>query len=345
MRIAVTGASGGIGTHVLRHLTADPAVEGVVALSRGMPAGPLPRGVSWHRVDLADPACMPALVTAFRGCDTVVHLAWAWQPSHDGDLLRATNVDGTWRVLHALRRAGVPGFVHASSAGVYSPGPKDRRVDETWPAGGVRASSYSAQKLEAERLVDTFERLEPRVRVARLRPAVVVGGATDQTRYVLGPFLPRGFDPRRLPAVPALADLVVQLVHADDAGRAFALAATTDVRGSFNVAGEPAVNAHLIAEALGVRAVRVPTWLARSLVDVTWRLRVQPVDRGWLEMALAVPLLDTGRARADLAWTPVHDARSALVEALGTGPLTLPRPVAARTGQEREGRVPRRHAA
>jgi nucleoside-diphosphate-sugar epimerase len=38
-------------------------------------------------------------------------------------------------------RTGVKRLVHASSVSVYSPGPKDRRVDESWPAGGSGCDS------------------------------------------------------------------------------------------------------------------------------------------------------------------------------------------------------------
>ena len=54
-----------------------------------------------------------------------------------------------------------PALVYASSVGAYSPGPKDRRVDETWPTGGVPTSFYSRHKAEVERLLDAFEREHP----------------------------------------------------------------------------------------------------------------------------------------------------------------------------------------
>ncbi len=336
MRIAVTGACGPVGAHVVRQLLADPAVEEVVALSRRPPAvepssqaggapAVLPLAgkadrLRWQALDLGDPGVAGALVDAFDGCESVVHLAWRAEPSHDGDLLRSANLDGTSRVLRAVRHAGVPGLVYASSVGVYSPGPKDRRVDESWPRGGVPGSRDSALRAEVERLLDAFERREPRVRVVRLRPAVVVsdGDAAEARRYFLGPLVPsRAMRPGRLPVVPALGNLVMQLVHGEDVARAFATAATADVRGAFNIAGDPVLNVELVEQALAARTLDVPVWLARGLVDITWRLRLQPTGRGWLETALAVPLLDASRAGADLAWSPRQDAHRALVDALG----------------------------
>lgn len=54
--------------------------------------------------------------------------------------------------------------------------------------------------------------------------------------------------------------------------------------------------------------------LVRGAAALTWRARVQPLDPGWLDLAAAVPLLDTGRARSVLGWEPTVDAQTALAE-------------------------------
>jgi hypothetical protein len=40
------------------------------------------------------------------------------------------------------------------------------------------------------------------------------------------------------------------------------------------------------------------------LADASWRTRLQPIDRGWLDMMFSVPLVDTTRARTVLDWSP-----------------------------------------
>jgi len=81
------------------------------------------------------------LAPLFDGADRVVHLASLIQPSRDLAQLWRVDVDGSSRVFSAVAEAGVPALVYASSVGAYSPGPKDRAVDETWPTGGVPTSS------------------------------------------------------------------------------------------------------------------------------------------------------------------------------------------------------------
>ncbi len=73
---------------------------------------------------------------------------------------------------------------------------------------------------------------------------------------------------------------------------------------------------------LRARAVPVPRSLVRALVDLTWRLHAQPTEPGWVDLAVALPLMDPTRARRDLGWVPRHradDALRATLEAMAAG--------------------------
>jgi hypothetical protein len=48
--------------------------------------------------------------------------------------------------------------------------------------------------------------------------------------------------------------------------------------------------------------------------SLSWWLRLQPVDRGWVRLALKAPLMSCDRAAAELGWRPRVDAVSALRE-------------------------------
>jgi nucleoside-diphosphate-sugar epimerase len=234
--------------------------------------------------------------------------------------MAATNIDGSRRVLTAARTAKVPSLVVASSVGAYSPGPKDERTDESWPTDGIPTSIYSRQKAHLERMLDAFETDVPDVRVVRIRPGVVVQrqAASEQARYFLGPFVPMPLIRRSLiPVVPALPRLALQVVHATDVAAAFAAAAVTEeARGAYNIAGEPPLTSTEISQALRARPIPFPTALTRGIVDLTWRLRLQPTDVGWVDLALGVPLMSTAKARRDLDWRPKVDARDAILEAI-----------------------------
>ena len=47
------------------------------------------------------------------------------------------NVEGSTRAAGAVKEAGVPVLLYASSIGTYSPAPKNRAVDESWPVDGI----------------------------------------------------------------------------------------------------------------------------------------------------------------------------------------------------------------
>src|SRR3954452_242429 len=178
MKVVVVGATGNVGTSLLHALAGDPKVDSIVGVARRLPAMTFP-GVEWVQADIRN----DDLVSIFRGADAVVHLAWLIQPSRDEAELRSVNVDGSARLFRAVAEAGVPALVYASSVGAYSPGPKDRRVDESWPTDGIPSSFYARHKAEVERLLDAFERSNPSVRCVRLRPGLIFKrGAASEIR-------------------------------------------------------------------------------------------------------------------------------------------------------------------
>ena len=162
MRVVVVGASGNVGTSVLRSLAAEPTVDSVLGVARR------------PRLDFAKTERRHADVTAspleplLQGADAVVHLAWLIQPGRDKALLRAVNVEGSARVFLAAARAGVPNVLYASSVGAYARGPKDRRVDEGWPTTGIPTSFYpgtsprsSACSIASKMSIRTHRRTAP----------------------------------------------------------------------------------------------------------------------------------------------------------------------------------------
>ena len=312
MKIVVTGATGNVGTSVVRALCGDPGVERVLGLAR-RPGGFELDKLDWARADIRS----DDLAALFAGADAVVHLAWLIQPSHRPDVLASVNVAGTRRVLEAVRTARVPALVHASSVGTYAPGPKTERVGEDWPATGISTSSYSLHKATVEGMLDEFEHASPAIRVVRLRPALIFkrSAGAEIRRYFLGPIVPAGAaHPRWIPVVPDLARLRFQVVHTDDVAEAYRLAVTQDARGAYNVAAEPELDPAVLAELLDARRVAVPRRLARGALWSTWRARLQPTSEGWLDMALSVPLMSTERISSELGWAPRHDARATLLE-------------------------------
>src|SRR5215212_5914931 len=291
MRVVVVGATGNIGTSVLRSLEKEDSVKSVLGLARRLPNLPMPK-VEWASADVVADDLVPHL----RGADAVVLLAWIIQPSRDLTKQWMVNVEGSMRVARAAKEAGARTLIYASSVGAYSPGPKDRRVDESWPTGGTPTSYYARHKAEVERRLDRFEREAPEVRVVRMRPGLVFKkeAAEGIRRLFAGPFLPS------------------PLVRT-----AFMLAMINDeARGAFNLAAEPVLDPEELGRILDARPVPVSAQVARASARLSWQLRLQPVSEGWLDMAMSVPVMDTSRARLVLGWTPERSAEEALLDLL-----------------------------
>jgi UDP-glucose 4-epimerase len=321
MKVVVIGATGNVGSALVRSLAGDERIEEIVGIARRRPTLQLPR-TSWQQADIAHADLRPHL----EGADAVVHLAWLIQPSRDERVLHMTNVEGSARVFEATADAGAGALIYASSIGAYSPGPKDRGVDESWPTEGIETSFYSRHKAAAERILDGVQARHPELRVVRMRPGLIFQreAATEIRRYFAGPFLPGVLlRPGLIPIVPSHPRLRFQAVHAHDVAEAYRAAVVNpDARGAYNVAADPVLDGERLAALLGARAIPVPGAALRALADLSWKAHLQPTPAGWVDLALGVPIMDVARARRELPWTPTWSAEDAfldLVEGIRAG--------------------------
>ena len=312
VRIVVTGATGNVGTSVVKALVDDAEVGSVLGIARRVPEWS-PSKVEWESADVARSSLVPLL----EGADAVIHLAWLIQPSRDQEETRAVNVEGSRRVFKAAAVAKVPRLVYASSVGAYSPGPKHVTVDESHPTGGISSSFYSRHKAEVESVLDEFEADHANVSVARLRPGLIFKGeaASGIRRLFAGPFLPH-------PAAAPLPDSV----RARHRGTALPGCPLRRRRGDVSARGKERSRWCL------QRRCRAGTRSSRAGAPARSQARQGPHgaaagrDRSQLEgpppahaprvldMALSVPLMDTTRARSRLGWAPSRSSGEALLE-------------------------------
>ena len=317
-KVLITGATGNVGTAVLRRFAKDSDVDLVGVVRRVPPlAEPYDR-VAWHAVDVSDSSCAARLDTAMFGVDVVVHLAWAFQPTRDPGYLRRVGVDGSARVLAAAGRAGVAHVVHMSSVGAYRPRINSEPVDEQYPHTGMHTSVYSTHKAEAEAHLDAYESTHSDgMTITRVRPGIVLqrDAGAALSRYGLPAYLPTRLL-RTLPILPFDRAFEVPVVHSNDLADAVASIVHRRAGGAFNIAAKTPLTMADVAAVLDTRPVHVPAHVLRSAVAVSWRLHLQPLSPDWLDLAFAVPLQDSRRARAELDWQPTVEPRAALAAAV-----------------------------
>lgn len=112
MILAITGATGFVGRHVLEQALA--AGHRVRALARR--PQPSREGVEWIAGDLGDSQALGVLAA---GADALVHIAGAVNADRAGFV--AANIEGTRAVLAAAEATGVRHFVHVSSLSAREP--------------------------------------------------------------------------------------------------------------------------------------------------------------------------------------------------------------------------------
>jgi UDP-glucose 4-epimerase len=170
--IAVTGSSGKLGRHVVRHLQEHG--YRVVALDR-LPDPASAAAVS-VRVDLTDHGQVLEALTAVDdrhdGVDAVVHLAAIPAPGLTTNAATfANNITATYNVFAAARTAGIRNIVWASSETVlglpFDVPPPYIPVDEEYPARPE--STYSLVKSLEEEMARHFCRWVPELKMIGLR--------------------------------------------------------------------------------------------------------------------------------------------------------------------------------
>jgi UDP-glucuronate 4-epimerase len=151
IRVLVTGSSGFIASHVVRHLaTAGHRIIGFALIP---PEDRFPDGSIYLCGDIRT-ACLP-----HDGIDAVVHLAAlaGVRPSMNRPFeYDSTNVTGTMRLLEHCQIHSIPHFVFASSFSVYGPDTPLPAEESTTPEP---CSPYALIKLHGEQ----WGRLYPRL--------------------------------------------------------------------------------------------------------------------------------------------------------------------------------------
>ena len=234
MKIAVTGASGFIGQHVVSDLRARG--DEVVPIRR-----PFERRV---------------LAGQFADAAAVVHLAGLVSAPRERDFV-AANVDATRIVAEAARDARAH-MVHISSLAAGGPAPPRAPRSETDPPHPI--TPYGRSKLAGERVVAETTGL----RWIVLRPGVVYG-PRDRALFALFRMAARGV----LPVVGRIG-AAYTFIHVADLVRTIAAAIQSEIHGDAIFVGHPApvtpralVDGIRSAVAPGARVVRVPMSLTR----------------------------------------------------------------------------------
>jgi NADH dehydrogenase len=271
MHVLLTGATGYVGSYVLRTLLRHGHTPRCLVRSRADALAVADDRIERAVGDVTDPA---SLAGAFDDCDAVVHLVGIIDESPTrGVTFERLHVDGTQHVVDAARDAGIDRFIHMSANGA--------RPDD--------ATDYQRTKWDAEQIVTDagFDHW------TIFRPALLFGrpdpGRPEFSSRLLQDLV------RPFPILPVFGDgqYELQPVHVTEVAEAFVQALTTDAaHEQAYVAAGPDRLAYVevldrIAHGAGLSPktkVPVPLALARLGVYTAGRVGLLPISPAQFEM-------------------------------------------------------------
>jgi len=306
MKVAFTGGTGFLGRHAVARLA---QAHKVVSISRG---GAAPDGVKGVAADVMD---LPALTQALKGCDVVVHAA-GWV-SHDPVAAQAVyqvHVEGTRNVVAAARAANLGRMVMVSSSGTIAvsddPGFLGTE-DSPSPAPFIQTWPYYRAKLFAEQIA--LEAAGDDLEIVCLNPSLLLGPGDElngASTHAVRVFLDEG-----VPVAPPggisfvdvrdVADAIVRALNAGLSERRYLLVGgNMSFKEFYDRLGRITGRSGPVAAMPGLARTALkwfPGWGRVRGIG----LGVGPtISREDMELASHFWYADSGRAKAELDWTP-----------------------------------------
>ncbi len=254
MTVLITGICGALGKKVAQLLRARG--ETVIGVDQ-RPWPDRPKDLEVHAVDVRKRAAQEVFRT--RRPDSVVHLGTVSYLQADADERYRTNLGGTRAVFEHCARYGVKEAVFVSRHTFYGAA-ADAPLYHTEADPPLALSSFPelsdlvAADLFAASALWKWRGLNTSV----LRLCDTLGASRTGT---LSSFI----RPKRVPMVLGF-DPLFQFMHEDDAARAIVLVCGKRLRGTFNVAGPPAVPLSTLLRMAGRQALPMPEMFATRLL-------------------------------------------------------------------------------
>ena len=304
MRLAITGSSGYLGRLMVSSLEEESQVAQILGLDL-VDTPYRSTKFKHHRMDTRGPRV--ARVLKDHRIDTVLHMAWIFNPVHSSATTYDVDVNGSKNILESCREAEVEHIVIPGSTTAYGAHPDNPDwLTEKSPMRGNKDFPYSWHKALVEEFCDGFEKDNPQIAMTRLRACMVLGKNVDN--FVRTLILMRGLKH----AIVRNTYPQMQFLHEDDIVSLLKLAILQRPRGVYNVAPDDTVALNDIFKIVENPVVEYPYWLLRPLTSLLWSLRQLPVPASYLSFIRYRWTASNHRLKRELSWTPKYSSREAL---------------------------------
>ena len=302
MKIAITGASGFIGSvlvpllradgHTLRLLTRSPRTQD---------------GITFIKGDLLHEESLKTLVA---GVDVVIHLAAIISiDDRAGEDTFRVNTSGTSLLLAAAKAAGVQRFIHISSVTAFNQSPYEGHMNESRALATTTGHNYDTSKAASQ--ATALAANDTGFEVIVLAPTAVTG-PFDYKPSLLGKAVINIYNGK----IPALFPGGVDFVDVRDVAAAIVSSLTRGTPGSAYLLSGQWVSLRSLSAEIGVVKGRkislatIPLWLVFGML---------PLVRFWSRITGGPPYytkqsvhnliysnknIDSSRARSELQFNP-----------------------------------------
>lgn len=241
-----------------------------------------------------------------REIKAVIHLGLMHDPRKKAETHHSWNVEGFSKLLEYCEAYDVPKLVLMSSASLYGSRPTNPQyLTEEAPLMAVSRFARMADQVQVDMLAQSFFWRHPSCETVILRPCSIIGKVQNApTKYL------------RLERVPVLMgfDPMIQMIHEEDVIDALMASLEDGVQGIFNLAGPTAAPLSSVIRALGRETYGVPSFLARSIVNRAFKLKLTSFPAAEIDFIQYQCLVDDARARMGLHWEPKRTMEDILFE-------------------------------
>lgn len=307
LSIAIAGASGLIGSHLLTALVNNRNIKRIVVIDEIRPRL-RDANIRFAKTDLREGSSVELIGRELKKnrCTALIHAALPFEPAPKSEDIHEFQTAGTMHLLLAAETASLRKLILLSTAEVYGALPDNPSfLTEEHPLRGGQNSDFLADKIDAEKQFARYQKRFPGSIVTILRPCTVIG--PDAAGSHIGLF--------SQPAIPTVMgfDPLMQFIHIDDLIRALITAVERDFRGVYNLAGEGILPLSRALSIAGRINIPISSLLLYPAAHILWHLNIGSLPARHIDFLKYNFIVNSSKARKKMKFKPAYSSQEALL--------------------------------